>query len=50
MFIRAVLEYIASKARASGATKNPAVKICFCIARCALKIVECCVKYLNRNA
>lgn len=50
MLIRTILEYIASKAKASGATKNPVVKCCFCVARCALKIVECCVRYLNRNA
>jgi hypothetical protein len=44
MFIRAVFEYIAEKARQAKATENPLVKAAICIGRIVLKCVECCIK------
>ena len=48
--IKVLFEYFAKKAEAAGATTNPLVKAIICCARCAVWCLDCCVKFINKNA
>jgi len=48
--VKVIFEYFAKKAEASGATKNPLVKAIVCCARCAICLLDHCVKFINKNA
>jgi len=48
--IKVAFEYFRRKVEASGAALNPCVKCLLCAARCCIYILDCCVKYITKNA